>query len=108
MPTAVSCATANDCWIAMSTYDTHSPNGVYSQAAIEATNDGGTTWSSVALPTTTPPIGDVVALGCPPSGDGCMGIGNLEDHFPPSAPRPPTNPLSAPLVISNLPVLGPS
>jgi len=104
MPTAVSCANANDCWIAMSTYDNHSPNGVYSQAAIEATNDGGTTWSSVALPTTTPPIGDVVALGCPQSGDGCMGIGNLEDHFlPPSGPTSPTVPLSVPQVISNLP-----
>jgi hypothetical protein len=104
MPTAVSCANANDCWIAMSTYGAHSPAGAYSQPAIEATYDGGTTWSSVALPTTTPPIADVVALGCPPSGDGCMGIGNLEDHFlPPSGPTSPTAPLSGPQVISNLP-----
>jgi photosystem II stability/assembly factor-like uncharacterized protein len=104
MPTAVSCANANDCWIATSTYDSHSSAGVYSQAAIEATYDGGTTWSSVALPTTSQPIGDVVALSCPPSGDGCMGIGNLQDHFlPPSGPTSPTVPLSSPLVISNLP-----
>ena len=104
MPTAVSCANANDCWIATSTYDAHSPDGDYSQPTIEATYDGGTTWSSVALPTTTPPIADVVALSCPPSGDGCMGIGNLEDHFlPPSGPTSPTVPLSVPQVISNLP-----
>jgi photosystem II stability/assembly factor-like uncharacterized protein len=107
MPTAVSCANANDCWIAMSTYGAHSPAGVYSQPAIEATYDGGTTWSSVALPTTTPPIADVVALSCPPSGDGCMGIGNLQDHFlPPSGPASPPLPQSGPLVISNLPGAG--
>jgi hypothetical protein len=107
MPTAVSCANANDCWIAMSTYDAHSPAGVYSQPAIEATSDGGTTWSSVGLPTSQPPIGDVLTLSCPPTGDGCMGIGQLSDHFqipagntPPSS-TPPTQ--SGPLVISNLP-----
>jgi photosystem II stability/assembly factor-like uncharacterized protein len=104
MPTAVSCANANDCWIAVSTYDAQSPIGAYSQPAIEATYDGGINWTSVVLPTTTPPIADVVALSCPPSGDGCMGIGNLQDHLlPPSGPRPPTAPLSVPQVISNLP-----
>lgn len=104
MPTAVSCANANDCWIAMSTYDAQSPAGVYSQPAIEATYNGGTTWSSVGLPTATPPIGDVVTLSCPPLGDGCMGIANLRDHFlPPSESVPPSQPQSGPLVISNLP-----
>ncbi|HUZ39961.1 MAG TPA: hypothetical protein VMU68_01015 [Acidimicrobiales bacterium] len=104
MPTAVSCANANDCWIAMSTYDVHSPAGAYSQPVIEATYDGGTTWSSVALPTATPPIADVLTLSCPSSGDGCMGIGNLRDHMlPPSGPAPPSQPQSGPLVISNLP-----
>jgi hypothetical protein len=101
MPTAVSCANANDCWIAMSAYDAHSPAGVYSQPAIEATYDGGTTWSSVALPTATPPIADVVTLSCPPSGDGCMGIGNLQDHM--LLPSGPAQPQSGPLVFSNLP-----
>jgi len=104
MPTAISCANANDCWIAMSTYDTHSPAGVYSQPAIEATYDGGTTWSSVGLPTATPPIADVLTLSCPPSGDGCMGIGNLRDHMLlPSGTALPSQPQSGPLVISNLP-----
>jgi len=104
MPTAVSCATADDCWIAMSTYDSNSPAGAYSQPVIETTNDGGTIWSSDALPTAKPPIADVLTLSCPPSGDGCMGIGNLSDHFlRPSGPTSPTGPLSGPLVISNLP-----
>jgi photosystem II stability/assembly factor-like uncharacterized protein len=104
MPTAVSCANANDCWIAMSTYDAKSPAGDYSQPIIETTPDGGTTWSSVGLPTATPPIADVLTLSCPPSGDGCMGIGNLRDHMLlPSKSVPPSQPQSGPLVISNLP-----
>jgi hypothetical protein len=107
MPTAVSCATANDCWIAASTYDAQSPAGAYSQPVIEATSDGGTTWSSVALPVAQPPIADVLTLSCPPSGDGCMGIGNLSDHFQISTGNTSTSstppPQSGPLVISNLP-----
>jgi len=103
MPTAVSCANADDCWIAMSTYNTDSASGAYSEPAIEATRDGGTTWSSVALPTAQPPIADVLTLSCPPTGDGCMGIGNLSDHFLlPSGTASPDHPQSGPLVISNL------
>ncbi len=107
MPTAVSCADGNDCWIAMSTYDANARAGSYSAPGIEATHDGGATWSSLALPTAKPPIADVLTLSCPPSGDGCMGIGNLADHMmpPPARPRRPVppHPLSGPLVISNLP-----
>jgi hypothetical protein len=101
MPTAVSCANANDCWIATSTYDAQSAAGAYSRPVIEATSDGGSTWSSVALPAAQPPIADVLTLSCPPSGDGCMGIGNLSDHFVP----PASGVQSGPLVISNLPGL---
>ena len=109
MPTAVSCANADDCWIAMSSYDAQSRAGGYSQPAIEVTHDGGTTWSSLALPTAKRPIADVLTLSCPPSGDGCMGIGNLQDHMlPPSGPGSRPHPLSGPLVISNLPVAGQS
>jgi hypothetical protein len=91
MPTAVSCANANDCWIATSTYDAQSPAGVYSHPAVEATHDGGTTWSSVGLPSVTPPNADVLTLSCPPSGDGCIGVGNLRDHMlPPSKSGPPS------------------
>jgi photosystem II stability/assembly factor-like uncharacterized protein len=109
MPTAVSCANGDDCWIAMSTYDTHSAAGSYSAPGIEATNNGGATWSSITLPTAKPPIADVLTLSCPPTGDGCMGIGNLQDHMmppsgPPHPPSGPPHPLSGPLVISNLPV----
>ena len=106
MPTAISCANANDCWIAMSTYNMKSPQGVYSEPAIETTRDGGATWSSVGLPTASPPIGDVVTLSCPSSGDGCMGIANLQDHMlvPSHSSRPhPYQPQSGPLVMSNLP-----
>jgi hypothetical protein len=100
MPTDLSCANANDCWIAMSTYDTQSAAGDYSRPVIESTSNGGASWSSLALPAAQPPIADVVTLSCPPSGDGCMGIGNLSDHMvPPSGQAS----LSGPLVISNLP-----
>jgi photosystem II stability/assembly factor-like uncharacterized protein len=104
MPTALSCATGDDCWIAMSTYDTSSRAGAYSDPTIEATYDGGHTWSSIPLPSHQPPISDVLTLSCPPSGDGCMGIGNLEDHF--VLPPGPPHHLSGPLVISDLPPAG--
>ena len=99
MPTALSCANANDCWVAMSTYDSSSAAGAYSEPTIETTHDGGATWSTLALPTAQPPIADVLTLTCPPTGDGCMGIGNLSDHFVP----PTSGAQSGPLVISNLP-----
>jgi hypothetical protein len=52
----------------------------------------------------------VLTLSCPPSGDGCMGIGILQDHMVrPMEPRPsPAHPLSGPLVVSNLPTAEPS
>ena len=105
MPTAVGCAPEGDCWVAMSEYDVHSPAGAYSDPVIEATHDGGLTWSALAVPLAKPPIADVLTLSCPPSGDGCMGIGNLQDHFvlPPKGSTGRPAPLSGPLVISNLP-----
>jgi hypothetical protein len=106
--TGVDCANATDCWIATSLYDAHSPAGAYSEPTIEATHDGGGTWSTVALPSAKPPISDVLTLSCPPSGDGCMGIGNLQDHFVLPKGRPhKLQPLSGPLVISNLPPAAP-
>jgi hypothetical protein len=58
--------------------------------------------TAVSLPTSSPPIADVLTMSCPPSGDECVGIGNREDHFI----RPTTGPfkqgpLSSPLVISD-------
>ena len=107
--TGVDCANATDCWIATSLYDANSPAGAYSEPTIESTHDGGITWSTVPLPSAKPPISDVLTLSCPSSGDGCMGIGNLQDHFelPKGRPRRP-QPLSGPLVISNLPPTAPS
>ena len=102
--TGVDCANATDCWVATSLYDGHNPAGAYSEPTIESTHDGGSTWSTVPLPSAKPPISDVLTLSCPPSGDGCMGIGNLQDHFvlPKGPPHKPQS-LSGPLVISNLP-----
>lgn len=107
--TGVDCANATDCWIATSLYDGNSPAGAYSEPTIESTHNGGSTWSTVALPAAKPPIADVLTLSCPPSGDGCMGIGNLQDHFLLPKVRPPKpQALSGPLVISNLPPADPS
>jgi hypothetical protein len=105
MPTAVGCAPGGSCWVAMSEYDVRNPAGSYSDPTIEVTHDGGLTWSALSLPVAKPPISDVLTLSCPPSGDGCMGIGNLQDHFvlPPRGPTGRVVPLSGPLVISNLP-----
>jgi hypothetical protein len=100
MPTALACATNDDCWIALSHYSRTNPDA-YSKPTIEATRDGGKTWSSLPLPHSTPPIADVLTLSCPPTGDGCMGIANLQDHF---VANPGNRRLSGPLVISNLPL----
>jgi hypothetical protein len=100
-PTAVSCATQTDCWIAMSTYGATNPKGGYSNPTIEATTDGGSTWTDSALPVINPPLSDVNYLSCPPSGHGCIGIGVGRDHMLPSSH--PHRPLSHPLVISDLP-----
>jgi photosystem II stability/assembly factor-like uncharacterized protein len=102
MPTAVACATATDCWIAMSTYG--GGNALYSHPVIESTTDGGATWTPSALPATTPPLADVIDLSCPPSGDGCMGVGVGADHMV-ARPSQLHHPLSPPLVVSDLPGL---
>ena len=96
-PTAVDCASGNNCWIAMSEYTRRG----YGDPNIEVTHDGGATWSALRLPAHQPAIADVLALSCPPAGDGCIGVGNLEDHF---AQGPSTGPLSGPLLLSNLPL----
>jgi hypothetical protein len=44
-------------------------------------------------------MADVLTLTRPPTGDGCMAIGNPSDHFVP----PTSGAQSGPLVISNLP-----
>ena len=96
-PTAVDCANGNDCWIAMSEYS----HTAYGGPNIEVTHDAGATWSALRLPAHQPAIADVLALSCPPTGDGCIGVANLEDHF---ARGPSAGPLSGPLLLSNLPL----
>jgi len=98
-PTAVDCANGKECWIAMSEYNRQQPG--YSDPNIEVTHDAGATWSALRLPTHQPAIADVLALSCPPAGDGCIGVGNLEDHFAQGAPA---GPLLGPLLLSNLPL----
>jgi photosystem II stability/assembly factor-like uncharacterized protein len=100
-PTAVDCANGSHCWIAMSEYDPHSPLGSYSRPNIEMTTNFGTTWSALPLPSHRPAIADVLALACPPSGNGCVAVGNLADHFA-QGPRRHQH-LSYPLLLSNLP-----
>jgi photosystem II stability/assembly factor-like uncharacterized protein len=97
MPTAVGCASGSDCWIAMSKYS----NSGYSRPNIEVTHDGGSTWSALSLPTHQPAIANVEELSCPASGDGCLGIANLADHF---SAVTPAGGLSGPLLVSNLPL----
>jgi hypothetical protein len=55
----------------------------------------------LSLPQTTPATADVLTLSCPPSGDGCMAIGNGKDHF--VLPPGPPHQLSGPILLSNLP-----
>jgi hypothetical protein len=101
MPTAVGCANDTHCWIAMSLYDTSNPDGAYSHPVIESTTDFGVTWTPLSLPSTSPAIADVLTLSCPPSGDGCLAIGNGKDHF--ILPSGPPHPLSGPILLSSLP-----
>jgi photosystem II stability/assembly factor-like uncharacterized protein len=100
MPTAVACATATDCWIAMSSYK--GGNAPHNDPVIESTTDGGATWAPSALPATTPPLAGVDSLSCSPTGDGCMGVGVGQDHVV-ARPSQFHHPLSQPLVISDLP-----
>jgi hypothetical protein len=100
IPTAVGCAAVDHCWVAMARYDTSNPDGTYSHPVIESTSDLGHTWTSVSVENTTPTVADVLALGCPPSGDGCLAIGNGQDHF--VHPRGARS-LSGPIILSNLP-----
>ena len=103
-PTAVNCANGSDCWVAMSEYDVHSPLGGYSRPDIEMTRNGGATWSSIRLPSHQPAIADVLPLSCPPSGNGCLAVGNLADHM--VLPKNRNQPLSGPFLLSSLPSPG--
>lgn len=98
--TAVGCSDVERCWVATASYDTNSPDGAYSHPKIEATSDLGRTWKAESIANTRPTTADVLTLSCPPSGDGCIGLGNGKDHFVPPANR---RALSNPTILSNLP-----
>lgn len=97
MVTAVGCANGSDCWVATALYDVTNPDGSYSHPVVESTRNFGETWTPLSLPATSPPIADVLTLSCPPSGEGCLAIGNGRDHF--VGPRA----LSGPILLSSLP-----
>jgi photosystem II stability/assembly factor-like uncharacterized protein len=65
----VSCAVALDCFVAAS----RGP-GAYQDAKIEATDDGGASWTTIGLPPVGGrPLAEVFPLSCP-SPDGCIGL----------------------------------
>jgi hypothetical protein len=82
----VSCATGLDCWISGSDYNS---TETYNHPEIEATHDGGATWSPLSLPTVDgAPLSLVYPLSCPvPSG--CIGVGATPQQFNPTTPPPP-------------------
>jgi photosystem II stability/assembly factor-like uncharacterized protein len=74
----LSCATGLDCFIAASTYSstvvTPFGRGAYERAVMEATYNGGGTWTTISLPAAGgSPLAVVSALSCP-SPDGCMAV----------------------------------
>jgi photosystem II stability/assembly factor-like uncharacterized protein len=99
--TAVGCADVDRCWVATASYNTKSPDGTYSHPVIESTTNLGRTWKSESIASTTLAIADVLTLSCPPSGEGCVGLGNGRDHF--VLPKNRQQALSNPIILSNLP-----
>ncbi len=80
----VSCATGRDCFV--------SAQGT--GAAIEATHDGGRTWTAISLPTVN---GDQIAIVYPiscPSPAGCIAVAATSSQFTSGSKR---------VIISNLP-----
>jgi hypothetical protein len=68
-PLTVSCAVALDCFVAVS-----AGLGAYQDAKIEATDDGGASWTTIGLPPVGGrPLAEVFPLSCP-SQDGCIGV----------------------------------
>ena len=86
---SLSCATGTDCFV--STADASSSG--YSNPVIEATTDGGATWTPLRLPEVSgSSLGSIQPLSCP-SAAGCIGVGAL--------PGEPTS-----VLVSGLPVSG--
>lgn len=78
VPLSVSCAAALDCFVAASDFSQTAPGatgpGGYQDATVEATHDGGATWTTIELPTMDgAPLAEVFPLSCP-SQAGCIGV----------------------------------
>jgi photosystem II stability/assembly factor-like uncharacterized protein len=70
-PLTVSCAVALDCFVTLSD---NSSNVLFEDAAVEATRDGGVTWTAIGLPAVAGgPLAEVYPLSCP-SQAGCLGL----------------------------------
>jgi photosystem II stability/assembly factor-like uncharacterized protein len=84
-PLAVSCATALDCFVAVSRWSATAHNafgaGNYVSATIEATNNEGATWSRISLPTMGgSPLAVAYPLSCP-SQVGCIAVAATAAQF---------------------------
>jgi hypothetical protein len=80
----VSCATGLDCFISasdwVSTVRSATGNGAYLHPVIEATYDGGSTWTSLSLPRVGRfPLALVSPLSCP-SPAGCIGAATTDEQ----------------------------
>jgi hypothetical protein len=102
---SVSCVDALDCFVSAS----GGTQQGYSNPVIEATHDGGTTWTSLTLPKLADsPLVIVYPLSCPVAA-GCIGVGATAQEFsrPQAPPKPGATPPSEQrVIISNLPTPG--
>ena len=74
---SLSCATGTDCYLSV-----NNPDGsVQNPPVIEATHDGGSTWTALGLPEVDGgPLAIVYPLSCPVAA-GCIGVGATPDEF---------------------------
>jgi hypothetical protein len=101
MAVSVSCATGLDCFISASDYQQGYVNPV-----IEATHDGGHTWTQITLPDVDgAPLSLVFPLSCPVAA-GCIGIGATPQQF--NRGTPDSNPNGNRVIVSNLGTSGSS
>ena len=77
----VSCATALTCFVTVSRESANSGFAGYDRAIVEATQDGGGTWSTISLPTADgSPLAEVFPLSCP-SQVGCIAVAATARQF---------------------------
>jgi hypothetical protein len=84
-PVAVSCATANDCFVSASTVGINGD----SDAVLEVTHNGGVSWHAMALPRFHGVPFDIVnPLSCPVA-SGCIGLGATRAQLVPGVTSAP-------------------